>query len=123
MQPDAEGGFSLESELLAPLTEEALYRLLPLTLFPNLPFGATAIWFAVDHVFDDVRRYQNSCGSNPMTLGQMVARFGDVLLGGVCYEYAMRRDGYLAAVAAHSAHNAAVAAGVHLRGGTPWCAT
>lgn len=102
--------FNLQSDVYAPIKEELLYRGGPLWLFPNLPFGVTALAFAVDHVLDDLK------SSTPATTGDLVGRFGDVLFGGLAYEAAYRRHGIFAAIAAHSAHNAAITLGSQVRG-------
>lgn len=99
---------SLETDVYGPIKEEALYRG-PLILFPNVPFGTTALIFAVDHVIDDMR-------TGSPSMGDLFSRFGDVLLGGCAYEYAMRQNGIFAAIGAHSLHNMAVSLGSRARG-------
>lgn len=102
-------GLNLQSDVYGPIKEELIYRGGPLWLFPNLPFGVTALAFAVDHVLDDLK------SPSPGTTGELVGRFGDVLFGGLCYEAAYRRHGIFAAIAAHSAHNAAITLGSNSR--------
>lgn len=107
---EAEGGFSFEKDLWGPTKEELVYRAAPLWAFPNIPFGTTAVLFAVDHVLDDIK-----LEGSTLTASDIIARFGDVLLGGLMYESAYRRQGLVAAIAAHAAHNAAVGVGARLR--------
>lgn len=102
-------GFSFEHDVWAPTREELLYRAAPLWAFPRLPYGSTAVVFAADHVLDDLKE------TPPPTAGQAAARFGDVFLGGLLYETAFRRQGVVAAIAAHMLHNAAVALGARVR--------
>lgn len=106
---DESSSLSLQRDVLGPLKEEAVYRAGPLWAFPNLPFGSTAVVFAADHALDALK----DDGTTP---GRLVARFGEVMLGGLLYESAYRRSGYVAAVTAHSLHNAACAWGAALRG-------
>lgn len=103
--------FNLETDLWGPAREEAVYRG-PLWLFPKLPYGSTAVVFAADHVVSDMKH------DGLTDAGQIAARFGDVLLGGLAYESAMRRHGILAAIASHMAHNLAVAVGSRARNNT-----
>lgn len=102
-------GFSFAHDVWAPTREELLYRAAPLWAVPELPYGSTAVVFAADHVLDDLK------DDPPPTATQAAARFGDVFLGGLLYETAYRRTGLTAAIAAHMAHNAAVALGARLR--------
>jgi membrane protease YdiL (CAAX protease family) len=97
-------GLRLQQDFLGPLKEEVQYRGVPFNAFGNLPYGSTAAMFAADHLVHDARQ-------TPMTTGQLVARFGDVLLGGLMYETAYRSNGLFGAVAAHSLHNIAVGLG------------
>jgi hypothetical protein len=60
--------------------------------------------FAADHVF-----------SEKHTLGSGAFRFADVFLGGMLYQRAFREHGLFGAVAAHTLHNLAVAAGAGVR--------
>jgi len=106
-----EAEFSFERDLWGPTKEELVYRAAPLWAFPNIPYGTTAILFAVDHCLDDMRANPNISAS------EIASRFGDVLLGGLIYESAHRRQGVLSAIAAHSSHNMAVSVGARLRGG------
>lgn len=106
-----EAEFSFERDLWGPAKEELIYRAAPLWAFPGIPYGTTAVLFAVDHVLDDMRR-------NPaITASEIASRFGDVLLGGLIYESAQRKNGVLSAIAAHASHNIAVSVGARLRGG------
>lgn len=102
------GGPSIEMDFMGPVREELIYRGAPLWAAPGLPYGLTAVAFATDHIVADNKQH-------PMTTGQAVARFGDVLLGGMLYESAMRSSGILGAIASHVAHNAAVGAGERFR--------
>ncbi len=105
-------GFQVERDFVAPVKEELIYRGGPLWLFPNLPFGATAVVFAADHVIVEMK------ADPEMTPMELVARFGDVFLGGWLYESAMRGPfGILGAIASHLAHNNAVGLGMRLRNG------
>jgi membrane protease YdiL (CAAX protease family) len=106
-----EAQFSFERDLWGPAKEELVYRAAPLWAFPGIPFGTTAVLFAVDHVLDDMHSSPN------ITAGELAARFGDTLLGGLMYESAYRRQGTVAAIAAHALHNASVGVGARLRGG------
>lgn len=108
--PRAQGSVSgLQQNFLGPLREEAVYRAAPLSAFGgSLPYGSTAAMFAADHVVSDMRR-------GPMTAGQIAARFGDVLLGGLLYEQAYQSSGIVGAVTAHSLHNVFVGVGERLR--------
>lgn len=103
--------FSFEVDVWGPAREELVYRAAPLWAFPNLPYGTTAVAFAADHVLDDMKQTEF------MSAGDVAARFGDVLLGGLIYEHAYRKQGLATAIAAHSLHNAAVSLGARLRGG------
>ncbi len=101
--------FSWEQDLVGPIREEALYRG-PLYFFPKMPFGSTAIIFAAAHLADD-----HAAGVQ-MTPLEVLARLGDVFLGALAYESAMRGPGRLPmAIACHSAHNGAIALGSRLR--------
>ncbi len=104
--------FSSEHDVYGPIREELMYRGAPLWAAPGLPFGVTALTFAVDHVVHDAKQ-------SPMTTGQMVARFGDVLLGGLAYESSFRSSGIVGAIASHSAHNLAIGLGSRLRSRMP----
>lgn len=106
-----EAEFSFERDLWGPTKEELVYRAAPLWAFPNIPYGTTAVLFAVDHCLDDMKANPN------ITASEIASRFGDVLLGGLMYEAAYRRQGVFSAIAAHSLHNAAVGVGARLRGG------
>lgn len=108
--PDAgsELGFTAENDIYAPVKEELLYRAAPLTLFPNLPYGSTAVPFAVDHALDMLKETSPSPS-------ELVARLGEVFLGGLMYESAMRSSGIVGAVAAHSLHNMALTWGAQAR--------
>ncbi len=106
--PGAARGFSAEQDFIGPVQEEFLYRGVPLWAVPGLPFGTTAVTFAVDHVLSDSRK-------GPMTTKELVGRFGDVLLGGLLYEKSFRSAGLLGAIASHSAHNLFVGVGSHIR--------
>jgi len=101
-------GFSSEHDIYGPIREELMYRGAPLWAAPGLPFGATAVNFAVDHVLSDARHGQ-------MSASQVVARFGDVLLGGLAYESAMRSNGIVGAIVNHATHNFSVGLGSRLR--------
>lgn len=101
--------FNAQHDLWGPAREEVVYRAAPLWLFPNLPFGSTAVTFAADHVLSDSRH------STGMGATELLARFGDVLLGGAIYESAFRRFGLLGAIAAHAAHNVGVGLGSRAR--------
>lgn len=106
-------GFDAEKDIYAPVREELIYRAAPLSVFPNLPMGATAVTFAADHVLDMLRAPQG-CAPH-FTAGQLLARFGEVLLGGLMYESAYRSSGVVGAVAAHSLHNLACSWGARAR--------
>lgn len=99
--------FNPEMDFVGPVREEAIYRG-ALYLLPGLPLGSTAATFAVDHCLSDFKRDP----APPMTVA---ARFGDVFLGGLCYEIAMRRMGILGAIGAHCLHNMAVSWGSRAR--------
>lgn len=86
--------------------EELLYRGALGFLGSKLPAGAGAVIFAADHVLNNGE--QHSFGSGAV-------RFADVFLGGLLYERAFKSYGLLGAVAAHTAHNLAVAAGIGLK--------
>lgn len=103
-------GFRAEQDFIGPVKEEFLYRGMPLWMFPNLPVGTTAVTFAVDHVISDARKHA-------MTPLQMVARLGDVFLGGYLYESAFRGSGIAGAIASHIGHNASISVGQRLRNG------
>lgn len=95
------------AELGAPVVEETIYRALPLLGFGSaLPRGATAAWFAADHVASEWSEHD---------AGSAAVRFGDVFLGGLLYESAFRRFGWLGAIGAHMAHNVMVRMGRNLR--------
>lgn len=95
------------AELGAPIVEETLYRALPLMGFGSaLPKGATALAFAADHVRGEWAEH---------SAGSAALRFGDVFLGGLLYESAFRRFGWLGAIGAHMAHNIFVGVGRTLR--------
>lgn len=102
--------FNIETDLFGPAKEELLYRG-PLYFFPRIPYGASALLFAADHLADDAKH-----DTDAPDAWEVLARFSDVLLGGLIYESMMRRHGILAAIAAHSAHNQAVGWGSRLRG-------
>ena len=103
---------NLKTDLWGPINEELLYRG-PLWLFPKLPYGSTAVLFAADHLLDDARAV--AVDGDVPTAWEVVARFGDVFLGGWAYEVAMRESGILAAIAAHLGHNNALSIGTRLR--------
>ncbi len=101
---DRAAPFSTEMDFIGPVKEEVIYRGVPLWLKPNLPFGSTAAVFAADHIVSDIRKH-NLAGTQMRPM-EIVARLGDVLLGGCLYEAAARGPGgILGAIAAHSAHN------------------
>jgi len=104
--------FDARMDFFGPVKEELVYRGAPLWALPGLPFGTTAVAFAADHVMSDNR-------NSPMTTREMVARFGDVLLGGCLYESAFRESGIFGAVASHMAHNMACGWGSRARGPLP----
>lgn len=85
----------IHSCVVGPLTEEGLFRALPLTLNPKLPFGVTAIPFGLAHV-----RMRPE-----IPFAWNAWRFGETAVGGLFYEAAYRKAGLLAAVGAHGAHN------------------
>ena len=104
-----EEDFSWNTDLWGPAKEEFMYRAVPLKLVPKLPYGTTAIFFAADHLMDDYKAgYQ-------LDAKQVLARLGDTFFGGLTYETAFRRHGYLAALACHASHNVAVGLGSRLR--------
>lgn len=103
--------FHAEQDLYGPVKEEFLYRGAPLWAAPNLPYGSTAVSFAADHVFSEVRQQ----GAAPLDAREVAGRFGDVLLGGLLYETAFRQFGIVGAAAAHVAHNVAVSWGTKAR--------
>jgi len=102
--------FNAQMDFMGPIKEELIYRGAPLWAAPGLPFGATAVTFAVDHIIHDYRQ-------QPMPLREVVARFGDVLLGGLLYERSMRTSGIAGAIASHVGHNLACAFGSRARVG------
>lgn len=108
-QNTAVHGFDSRTHFIGPVKEELLYRGVPLWAVPGLPYGATAVTFAVDHCISDYRQA-------PMSATSLAARFGDVLFGGLAYELAARRSGILGAIASHMAHNFATSLGVRARG-------
>jgi len=103
-------GFDVEQDLWGPTKEELIFRG-PLWIFPKVPYGATALFFAGEHILSDQKE------SPQMTPLEVVARLGDVFLGGMLYELAMRRGGMLSAIGAHAAHNNAIRWGEQLRNG------
>lgn len=105
-------GWSLENHFWSPVKEELLFRGAPLWAFPHLPVGTTAVAFAGEHLASDWKK------DPTMTPLQVVARLGDVFLGGWLYERAFRRSGILAAIGAHLAHNNAISLGQRLRNGS-----
>lgn len=105
--------FNVETDVIGPVKEELLYRG-PLYFFPRVPYGASALLFAADHLADDARA---DAGGPPPDAWEVLARFGDVLLGGLAYETAQRKSGILAAISCHMAHNMSVGFGSRLRGG------
>ena len=105
-------GPNLEADVIGPLQEELLFRAAPLWAFPELPYGTTALVFAVEHVFND----RHAMDAPFPSATHLLARLGDVLLGGLLYESAMRKSGFLAAAAAHSLHNMAVGVGAKVKG-------
>lgn len=107
-KPGEEQPFNVQMDMIGPMKEEFLYRGAPLWAAPGLPYGTTAVSFAIDHILHDARR-------GPMTGSQMLSRFGDVLLGGLAYESAFRSSGIIGAIASHSGHNLAVGLGSRLR--------
>ena len=92
------GPEGVQANVMAPLLEEAAYRAAPHYLFGGFPMGVTATVFAADHVWAENGRYGLD-GTHALM------RFADVLLGGLLYESAFRRWGYLGAVASHAVHN------------------
>ncbi len=100
--------FSWEQDLVGPVREEALFRG-PLYFFPKVPFGSTAVVFTAAHLDDDV------ASGVQMTPAELLARLGDVFLGSLLYESAMRKSGIVSAIAAHAAHNIAIGVGSRLR--------
>lgn len=104
-----EPAFNVTKNVYAPIKEEFVYRAAPLTLFPRIPYGATAVTFAADHALDMLRAPQT------VTAGQLAARFGEVLLGGLMYESAYRSSGIVGAVIAHSLHNWSCSLGARAR--------
>ncbi len=107
--------FNLEQDFMGPVKEELIYRGAPLWIKPNLPFGSTAVIFAADHLRSDYLQATKHNLPTP-TAPQVAARFGDVLLGGLTYEAAMRGPfGILGAFASHIAHNWAVGLGAKVR--------
>lgn len=107
--------FNLEQNFVGPAKEEFIYRGIPLWLKPNLPFGSTAVIFAADHLRSDYAEAMKHNLPQP-TASQVAARFGDVLLGGLTYEAAMRGPfGILGAISAHVLHNAGVHWGSKVR--------
>ena len=114
LEPQSAGpssGFSFETDIWGPAREELIYRAAPLWAFPKLPYGSTAVVFAVDHVLSDF-----TADKGTLTPTVALARFGDVLLGGLIYERAFRKHGIGLAVGSHSLHNLAVSLGAKLRG-------
>jgi len=94
-----------QANVIGPLHEEAVYRVLPhVTMGRALPRGFTAFIFATDHLISEYRH-------NALDGFQAVVRFADVFAGGLLYEAAFRRYGYLGAVLAHAAHNTACGLG------------
>ncbi len=110
---DDEHTFTLEHNFVGPIKEELLYRGAPLWAAPGLPMGSTAAVFAVDHVMHDARLH--SLAGTSMTPMQVIARLGDVFLGGMLYELSYRRSGLAGAIGSHLAHNAAVVLGSKVR--------
>lgn len=95
------------AEFGAPVVEETIYRALPLMgLGASIPRGATAAWFAADHVLSEWADHD---------AGSAAIRFGDVFLGGLFYESAFRKFGWLGAIGAHALHNLATRVGRNLR--------
>lgn len=110
---EKESQFHPEMDFIGPVKEELVYRGLPLWAKPNLPFGTTAAIFAVDHIFSDYGRSVQE--GVPMSRLEIVARFGDVLLGGMLYEQSFRSFGILGAIASHVGHNVACGLGSKVR--------
>ena len=110
---DEPSDFSLQQDLVGPVTEELIYRGAPLWLWPKIPFGSTAIVIAAAHLEDDWLAAQKA--GKTLTPGQVLARLGDTFLGGLLYETAMRQSGIGAAVGAHAAHNIAITLGSRMR--------
>lgn len=96
------GPNGFQANVLAPLQEEAIYRAMP--AWAGFPPGLSAFTFAVDHLVSDARRA-------PLSGRHAIARFADVFAGGLMYESAYRRWGFLGAVAAHAMHNLMVGVG------------
>lgn len=86
--------------------EELLYRGALGFFGSRLPAGASAVIFAADHVLNNGEDH---------SFGSGAVRFADVFLGGLLYERAYKSHGLFGAVAAHVAHNLAVAAGIGLK--------
>jgi membrane protease YdiL (CAAX protease family) len=94
-----------EAMVTAPLIEEATYRG-PLALMPGrFPRGMSALSFALAHV--EARA----------PIGFSAWRLAETFLGGLLYESALRRFGFLGAVIAHAAHNIGCDVGATLSGG------
>jgi hypothetical protein len=108
-----QGQFNAEKDVYAPLREELIYRSGPFWTFGNVPYGSTAAVFAVDHVISDLRIAAQH--QRPVTARELIARLGDVALGGWLYESAFRQSGIIGAFAAHAAHNLAVGFGSRAR--------
>ena len=110
---DDEHEFTLEHNFIGPVKEEVIYRGVPLWVKPNLPTGSTAAVFAIDHILHDMRMH--SLAGTHMKPMELVARLGDVFLGGMLYEAAFRGSGILGAIGAHTIHNAGVTLGSKVR--------
>lgn len=100
--------FHPEQDLFGPLKEELVYRGIPFWTASKLPYGSTAVAFAADHVASELN-------GNTLAANGAVARFGDVLLGGLLYEVAFRQFGIFGAAASHVAHNLAIGVGSKAR--------
>lgn len=94
----------LHANLAGPLTEEALFRAIPHHLSGGKHSPAsTATHFALMHMPQEI--------SSGASGGRVAMRFADVFAGGMLYEAAYRRFGFLGAVLAHAAHNAMCSVG------------
>jgi membrane protease YdiL (CAAX protease family) len=97
-------GRRFEAMVAGPLLEEATYRG-PLALMPGrFPPGMSALSFALAHVEANA------------PIGFSAWRLAETFLGGLLYESALRRFGFLGAVIAHAAHNIGCDVGATLSG-------
>jgi len=102
------GSDAFQAYVMAPLSEEAVYRAAP--AFMGFPRGLSALTFAVDHLVSDSRRQPFVSGYHAAT------RFADVFAGGLLYEAAYRRWGFLGAALTHAMHNIMVGVGSRASG-------